>query len=293
MSIDMVLDQYDVKDSIKSLIHFLYRQSPEPCDAKGYEALVEHMMSHCDVTMLNTDMACFYSALMCLTMDHPRNGVMNLIRCMEHVRSTGFKSKISHLLAYALMSCEEIEDRLERAQIIHRRMQDDHGIITGEDDFLFTALLAKSKEDVDSLALRMESLYEWLHGQGFHKGNDLQALMESLVLLRLEPKQLEEGLVSCKQGFEQRFAIKLRHYEIGLYGFLLRLPIEYDRFFETYAYMDWKKLHKEGSLSFMTQFLQVLKGYLESALPGTGLDLSMKEALLLVLNAIFYRERLL
>ena len=84
----------------------------------------------------------------------------------------------------------------------YKGMKERHFWLTGEDDFIYAALLATSNLSVHDSLEEMESLYHDLSGSGFSKGNGLQSLTHVLVL----------GEESC--GIKRDRTIRLYQYLI-------------------------------------------------------------------------------
>ncbi len=95
-----------------------------------------------------------------------------------------------HASDYLVIAAVEIaasagEDRhaeaVERARAFYDGMRGDHWFLTGQDDYIFSAMLGLSDIEVASGAERMERLFQALRPE-FHTGIGVQSLAQVLVL---------------------------------------------------------------------------------------------------------------
>ncbi len=75
----------------------------------------------------------------------------------------------------------EYAERVERAKAFFDGMKRDHRFLTGQDDYLYAAMLGLSDIDVAAGVERLERLYQSLRPE-FHSGTGVQALAQVLVL---------------------------------------------------------------------------------------------------------------
>lgn len=75
-----------------------------------------------------------------------------------------------------------IESLIDRMSGFYHGMKANHFWLTGQDDYVFAALLAQSGLPVEASLKHMEMFYEDLADAGLHKGNPLQSLTHVLTL---------------------------------------------------------------------------------------------------------------
>ncbi|MBD3922741.1 DUF4003 family protein [Paenibacillus sp. PR3] len=105
--------------------------------------------------------------------------VLELLRGLKF-RSSPYLSVAAYQIA-AHATVEQYADVTERARSFYTAMKENHPFLTGQDDYIFTAMLALSDIEVTAGTERMEQLYTLLKAE-LRIGNGLQALSQVLVL---------------------------------------------------------------------------------------------------------------
>jgi hypothetical protein len=104
----------------------------------------------------------------------------------QDLKSAGFKSgTYLPLAAYTLAGYQgdyQSSHLIERMSAFYKGMKEKHFWLTGQDDYVFAALLAMGKSPVDTAIEHMEIAYEDLAQIGFKKGNGLQSLSHILTM---------------------------------------------------------------------------------------------------------------
>ncbi len=113
-----------------------------------------------------------------------------------------------------------IADVIIRMQDIFKGMKSRHFWLTGDDDYIYAALLAITDLAVDIALDRMEEYYQDLSQAGFYKGNGLQSLTHVLTLgeecflnLRDRTERLNRYLIERKY--------RLSNYQLPVLGVMV------------------------------------------------------------------------
>lgn len=125
--------------------------------------------------------------------------------------NAGFKSSGYKRIA-ALFLIDEAHAK--KAKIFHDEMKKYHFFLTGKDDIPYAVLLTKKQNNPVKLAGTMRKYYDALHGNGFKKGDALQAMTQLLPLYDGEFQPvLVDYVVAMKQSFINRgVKVKKRFY---------------------------------------------------------------------------------
>lgn len=132
---------------------------------------------------------------------------------------------------------------VERAKVFYDNMKAHHRFLTGQDDYIFAAMLGLSDIDTHSGVTRMEQLYADLKPE-FLSGNSVQTLTQVLVLGN-ETAEAAANVLALHSAFRSQGIRMDKEYTLSSLGVLSLLP--YDRetivsnVSETYEYLRTKK----------------------------------------------------
>ncbi|PWW03260.1 uncharacterized protein DUF4003 [Paenibacillus cellulosilyticus] len=115
----------------------------------------------------------------------PEAQLTNALDVLERLRQSKFRSSpYLSVAAYQIAAhsrSERYADVVDRAKSFYTEMKGNHPYLTGQDDYIFAAMLALSDIDVKAGTERMEQFYTALKPE-LRIGNGLQALTQVLVL---------------------------------------------------------------------------------------------------------------
>ncbi|UPK44762.1 DUF4003 family protein [Paenibacillus pabuli] len=157
---------------------------------------------------------------------------------------------------------DQFEHKVERAKAFYDHMKAQHRFLTGQDDYIFAAMLALSDLDVESGVTRMDQLYAELKPE-FSPGNSVQALTQVLVLGNDNPEAAAHVL-AFNEAFRRRGIRLDKTYTLSSLGILSLLPADRDTLVEqveeTY---EWLRTQKGfGAWSISKQELLLLSSSL-------------------------------
>ncbi|MDN8591757.1 hypothetical protein B2I21_29875 [Chryseobacterium mucoviscidosis] len=121
---------------------------------------------------------------------------------------------------------DQFEHRVERTKTFYDHMKAQHRFLTGQDDYIFAAMLALSDLDVESGVTRMEHLYTELKPE-FSPGNSVQALTQVLVLGDDNP-DAGARVLALNEAFRRRDIRMDKMYTLPSLGILSLLPADRD-----------------------------------------------------------------
>lgn len=182
-SIKKVLSDYNIKEELIDLIIAIYGLTGKSCKPDKYREMIIIIKNSCDYSIMNKDMAVLFAALLIIKYPYPFSKVSVLVDIIERIRGAGFKSKVSNFMAFAIMDCEDVEYKINRALTIYRLMEDNHSVITGEDDYLATMYLTYLPMKAKDIGQIIKNYYKDLTAEHFRRGNALQTLSHLLPLI--------------------------------------------------------------------------------------------------------------
>ncbi len=147
------------------------------------------------------------------------------------------------------------ENVITRARGIYDGMKAHHFFYTGEDDYIFAAMLGLADLDVAMGVERIEQLYSQLKGEFWDK-NSVQALAQVLVLGDSDDS-ISNRILGLRDALREQ-KIKLdKAYTLPILGILALLPVEIDTIVRDIGIVqDNLRVQKGfGSLSLSTQEL--------------------------------------
>ncbi|MGF7047272.1 hypothetical protein J2T13_001777 [Paenibacillus sp. DS2015] len=143
----------------------------------------------------------------------------------------------------ALTTSDQYLRTIERAKMFYDSMKAKHRFLTGQDDYVFAAMLGLSDIDIESGVDRMEQLYTALKPE-FLSGNSVQALTQVLVLGDDAPEAVIHVL-ALRDSFRTRGIRLDKEYTLSSLGVLSLLPCNKDTIVtdvsETYEFLRTKK----------------------------------------------------
>ena len=119
----------------------------------------------------------------------------------------GFKDSGYQRIA-ALFLADEVHAR--KAKILHDEMKKHHFFLTGKEDIPYAVLLTKKQNNPVKLAQTMRKYYDALHGEGFKKGDALQALTQLLPLYNEEFEPVMAAYVVAMKQFLINNGVKVK-----------------------------------------------------------------------------------
>ena len=151
---------------------------------------------------------------------------INVYKMMKYV---GFKSSSYLVIAAFLIASnsgpEDFETRVKRAYEFYNGMKKKHPLLTGQDDYIFSAMLGLSDVDISIGIDKMESIYSGLKGEFISK-NGLQALTQVLVL---GGDNSIERVLTLREALRMR-SIKMEgRYTLSTLGVLSLLPADTEK----------------------------------------------------------------
>lgn len=117
-------------------------------------------------------------------------------------------------------------ETIERTKAFYEGMKAQHYFITGQDDYIFAAMLGLSDLEIDSGLRRMERMYGAFKPV-FRTGSGVQALTQVLALSG-EDKDVEACVFNLSDRFRQRGMRLDRLYTLPSLGILALLPVDVD-----------------------------------------------------------------
>ncbi|MBT2289698.1 DUF4003 family protein [Paenibacillus albidus] len=137
----------------------------------------------------------------------------------------------------------QYEQTVERAKAFYDGMKANHRFLTGQDDYIFAAMLGLSDLDMERGLSSMEQLYAELKPE-FPSGNSVQALTQVLVLGE-ETSGTSANVLALRDAFRTRDIRLDKQYTLSSLGVLSLLPCGQetlvDEVSETYDYLRTQK----------------------------------------------------
>ncbi|MCF7757914.1 DUF4003 domain-containing protein [Paenibacillus xylanexedens] len=140
-------------------------------------------------------------------------------------------------------SPDQFQPTVERAKSFYDGMKAEHRFLTGQDDYIFAAMLALSDLEVDTGVARMEQLYGELKPE-FSSRNSVQALTQVLVLGEDIP-DAGARVIALNEAFRKRDLRMDKTYTLPSLGILSLLPSDRDSLVDEVAETnDWLRTQK-------------------------------------------------
>ena len=287
--------EYDLPDAILDLIIAFYGLSGEAFVEPCFHRLIDMLKEKFDYTLMNTNIACLYGAMLCVMYENPSAKVYRMHSLVEIFRGVGFRSRVSNMMAFGFLENEEdCEACAVKALQLYHAMHNHHGIITGEDDYLATMYMAQMPMETEEIMEVLEHTYKALAIGGFGKGNPLQSLSHQLLISR-EPGLGAERAVFWHNEFKKAH-IKINGSQIACFGLLAELQPPPEAFMSALVTaLNEASLLKDGkrlrTLEKTIVILETMKKFY-----GEGSTISRdyaRASLLMLLTGYLFRERLI
>ncbi|MEO2205523.1 DUF4003 family protein [Paenibacillus pabuli] len=157
-------------------------------------------------------------------------------------RTSDFLAAAAYQIA-AQATPDQFQYTVERAKAFYDQMKAKHRFLTGQDDYIFAAMLALSDLDVESGVARLEQLYRELKPE-FSPGNSVQALTQVLVLGDDNPES-SARVLALQEAFRKRSIRLDKTYTLSSLGVLSLLPVNQDTLVDqVQETVDWLREQK-------------------------------------------------
>jgi len=160
--------------------------------------------------------------------DNPPALLNNTLTVYEEMKRVGFRaSDYLVVAAYQIAANapqDEYDEKIGRAKAFYDGMKRDHRWLTGQDDYIFSAMLGLSDIEVTSGVQKMERLYQSLRPE-FHTGTGVQALSQVLVLGD-DTSGIQRRIMTLRDALRSRRLKLDRQYTLSSLGVLALLPME-------------------------------------------------------------------
>lgn len=170
------------------------------------------------------------------------------IEIYDSLKNSGFKGGTYLPMAAIILAKNEtkksVESMIFRMHEFYDGMKEQHFFLTGQDDYVFAALLAAT-ELVPSTTLKLiEDFYRDLHSNGFSKGNALQSLSHVLAIGDEPYDKKLEKTIRVNKAFASK-GYKFRDYTMSNLGVLALLTNDPESLVdEVLEVSDWLKTQK-------------------------------------------------
>ncbi|MNI24919.1 hypothetical protein D3C73_785530 [compost metagenome] len=169
------------------------------------------------------------AALLSLSGD-PKIQLTNTLAVYEQLKELKFRaSDYLAVAAYQIaahQAPEEYSRTADRARHFYDSMKAYHRFLTGQDDYIFAAMLALSDLEPERGAARMEQLYTELKPE-FLSGNSVQALTQVLTLGQDTPEAAARVL-ALREVFRSHNIRLDKEYTLPSLGVLSLLPVDHE-----------------------------------------------------------------
>jgi hypothetical protein len=160
--------------------------------------------------------------------ENRQDQLVETLRVYEMMKAAKFRaSDYLVVAAFQIAANTRMEDYgqvIERARAFYDGMKARHYFITGQNDYIYAAMLGLSNVEVESGLERMEQLYQELR-PGFSSGDAVQALTQVLVLSE-EIERVKMNLLDLREGFKRKGMRLDKQYTLPSLGVLSLLPAD-------------------------------------------------------------------
>jgi hypothetical protein len=285
--------------SIKMLAALLYAEEDKRIDCEAIRQCHDLIKRN---TKLFSDFrgntAVYMAALLSLT-DNPQEVFEKVNAAFDLLVKILLKGNIiGHLdllvlAAYQIattVDSSEYTDVVTRTKNFYDGMKARHSIITGEDDYIYTVMLALTDLDADAGVERIERLQVLLKENGFRDMNSIQALAQTLVIAESDEGVIDR-LLALREAFRSQ-KIKLdRSQTLPVLGILALLPVEVDSIVSDIAEArDYLKAQKGfGALSVSSEeILMLATSILVGDYAQNDVNGVFKATILTAINSLIY-----
>lgn len=186
------------------------------------------------------------AALLSLSTDKETQ-LANTLSVYDMMKNAKFRASDYLVVAAYQIAANTTSDQylrtVERAKAFYDSMKTNHRFLTGQDDYIFAAMLGLSDIDVHSGVTSMEELYAVLKPE-FLSGNSVQALTQVLVLGE-EVSEAAMRVLALRDAFRSEGIRLDKEYTLSSLGVLSLLPGDRESIVsdvsETYEYLRTQK----------------------------------------------------
>lgn len=159
--------------------------------------------------------------------DQPSVLLDGAIRIYHELKQAKFRaSSFLAIAAYQIAANAQPERYsaiVQRSRAFYEGMKQYHRFLTGQDDYIFSAMLGLSDIEVEAGVTKMERLFQRLRPE-FHTGIGVQALVQVLALGK-SADDAEARLFALRDALRQRHLKMEREYSLSSLGILSLLPM--------------------------------------------------------------------
>ncbi|MDR3052671.1 MAG: DUF4003 domain-containing protein [Coriobacteriales bacterium] len=215
-------------DSVKRLAALLYAQEGRPIDCEAIRQCYDLIKQNTGVfSQFQGTMALCVATLLSLS-PNPQERLDETLKVYDLLKGAGF-----HATDFLVVAAYQIaaQSSVSKHEVVVTRTRDfydaikaRHLFLTGEDDYIFAAMLGLTDLDVATGAEHIEHIYSRLKGE-FWDNNSIQTLAQVLVLGNSDAGVIERVL-ALRDALRAR-RIKLdKTYTLPVLGVLALLPVE-------------------------------------------------------------------
>ncbi|GMK39306.1 hypothetical protein PCCS19_23600 [Paenibacillus sp. CCS19] len=160
--------------------------------------------------------------------DEPDTRLLHALDVFDLLKNVKFRSSpylpVAAYQIAAHSTKDQFADVVARAKAFYTAMKSNHPYLTGQDDYIYAAMLALSDIEVEAGTARMEQFYTELKSE-LRRGNALQALTQVLVL-GAGDEEPAARVLRLKDAFRSRGIKMDRSDTLSSIGVLALLPSE-------------------------------------------------------------------
>lgn len=254
---------------IKRMAALLYAQKGKTIDPEAIRKCLTLIKQNTGVfSTFRGDMALCVATLLSLS-PNPQEALSNALKVYGMLKGKGFHiSDFLVVAAYQIAAHSDASDYeriTARTKDFYDGMKARHFFSTGEDDYIFAAMLALTDLDARAGTERIEQLYSRLNGEFWDK-NSVQTLAQVLALGNSDDRIANRVLELRNALREQKIKLD-KAYTLPVLGVLALLPVEIDTIVrDINAARDFLKAQKGfGGLSVTPQELLLFAASIAAA----------------------------
>ena len=214
----------------KRLAALLYAQEDTPIDCADIKKCYDMIKGGTRVfSALRGNMSLCVAALLALSGD-PEHLLGEIVKVYDLLRSVKLRSSdYLAVAAYQIAAGSEPDSYsavIERARAFYDGMKAYNRFYTGQNDYVFAAMLGLSDIDVDTGVERIEQFYTLLKGE-FRDKNSVQALSQILVLSGTTDETTSR-ILALRDVLKERKLRFDRSFSLSSLGVLALLPVDVD-----------------------------------------------------------------
>ncbi|GHU69486.1 hypothetical protein AGMMS49992_00240 [Clostridia bacterium] len=217
-------------DSLKRLAALLYAQEGKAVDCDAIQQCRALIKQNTGVfSQFRSNMSLCLATLLSLS-PNPQEMLDETLKVYDLLKGVKFRaSDYLVIAAYQIAAQSDVSDYenvVTRARSFYDAMKASHFFLTGQDDYIFAAMLALTDLDVAAGAERIEQLYTRLKGE-FWNDNSVQSLSQVLVLGNSDESAADRVLALRDVVRAQKIKLD-KTYTLPVLGILALLPAEID-----------------------------------------------------------------